>query len=140
MNHPLRLLALALIGFNVACASPNRVAASAPQIRYADLTEKESAKQALGQTVPPYVLAFKAGDEIPLHFALESKLVDLPVPPLTVRAKRDFWILIRAKGAPLVSLDGRDFRTKAQNSFAFGIRVVKDEPPSIQGKIRYRAD
>lgn len=133
---PPLLVLLALCG----CASPNRTAAKAPHISYSELESNGGAKLFPQMTAPPYVLAFKAGEEIPLSFAFESKLVELDVPPLVIRAKRDFWILFRANGAPLVSLDGKDFTTKSMNSFMFGFRVVKDEPPSVQGKIRYRAD
>jgi|GEM_PF-5896837 len=130
---------LALVLFCVACASPNRMAAQAPQVSYTEL-KTHKAESVAKMTAPPYVLAFKAGDEIPFNFALESKLVELDVPPLTIKAKQDFWVLIRPKGAPLVSLDGKDFTTHSMNSFMFGIRVVKDEPTSIQGKMRYRAE
>jgi hypothetical protein len=115
------------------------MAAQAPQVSYTELTTNKAESFSKMGTLP-YVLAFKAGDEIPLSFAFESKLVELNVPPLTIKAKQDFWILMRPKGAPLVSLDGKDFTTQSMNSFMFGIRVVKDEPPSVQGKIRYRAD
>lgn len=122
------------------CASPNKIAATAPLVPYSALKGGQTEPFAQALRSPPYVLAFKAGDEIPLNFALESKLVELPVPPLTIRAKQDFWILMRADGPPLVSLDGKDFQAKTQNSFMFGIKVVRGEPPSVEGKIRYRAE
>ncbi len=136
----LSLSVVLMASLATACSNPNGMAAESPHFAFADLAAAPGQKKALVSTPPPYVLTFKAGDEIPFHFVLESRIVSLEVPPLKFVAKKDFWILIRPDGPPLASLDGKDFTTQAQNSFMFGIAATKDEAPSVRAKIRYRAD
>lgn len=122
------------------CAGPNGVAARAPRIAFSDLDQgdKKALIQRLSQ--PPYVVHFKAGQRIPFSFALESRLFEMDVPPLTITAKRDFYLLIRANGPPLLSEDGVDFKKRVQNAFMFGFSLKKDRPTEVQAKILLRPE
>jgi hypothetical protein len=137
---PIRTFSTLLLAATLssACANPNRMATTAPRVPYADLEAGHAEKHVATLRQLPYILEFKAGQEIPLHFEVDSALVELEVPTLRVKAKRDFWVLLRPKGPPLISEDGKNFDQKVQNSFLFGLRVTKGEPPSLLGKVRYR--
>jgi hypothetical protein len=83
---------------------------------------------------------FKAGQVIPFSFALESKLFELEVPPLTIKAKRDIYLLIRADGPPLLSEDGVDFEKRVQNAFMFGFALKKGQTAEVRAKILLRPE
>jgi hypothetical protein len=132
------MLAVAVYLAATGCAGPNKIAANAPRVAYSELTPGEAEKHVSTLSHLPFILVFKAGDRVPLNFVLESRLVNVDVPSLTLVAKKDFYVLVRPKGAPLVSEDGKDFSTKTQNSFQVGLSLKKGESPSIQAKIGFR--
>jgi hypothetical protein len=134
VNLALLMLCTTLAG----CAGPNQIAARAPRIAFSDLDQgdRQAFIQKLSQ--PPYVVHFKAEQQIPFTFALESGLFEMEVPPLTITAKRDFYLLVRADGPPLLSEDGVDFKKRVRNSFMFGFSLKKDQPTEVQAKILLR--
>lgn len=122
------------------CASPNRIARHAPRVPYQELGTSTSGKHVETMSQPPYVIEIKQGEEIPVRLALDSRLLTLDAPTMRLHAKKDIWILIRKRGAPLISEDGKNFRERSKNSFAAGLGVTKERGPSVDVKIRYRAD
>ena len=122
-----------------ACAGPNRLAARAPHINFTDLNTGDHKAQLAQLSRPPYIVKFKAGDRVPFSFAVESKLFEADIPPLTIMAKRDFYLLFRTNRPPLLSEDGVDFKTRAQNSFMFGFRLHEGEDAQVVTKISVRA-
>src|SRR5262245_35868251 len=91
------------------CAGANQVARNAPHLAYAELNGPNR-KQALSTlSSGPTVIRFKRGERIPLDLALDSRLIQLEAPQLTLVAKRDFDLLLRPDGPLRVSGDGVDF-------------------------------
>lgn len=138
-----RAAALALLAASLASAcggGPNRVAARAPRVAYAELSgaNRKAAAQHLMRV--PFVLTFRKGDRVPLSLSLESSLVELDIPELTLVAKRDFSLLFNDDGPPLLSEDGVDFEARHQNSFFFGLSVERERPARMQVGIRLRPE
>lgn len=135
-----RLGVLTALLLTLSCASPNSVAARAPVYEFSHLDQGSPQEniQRLGSL--PYVVHFKKGQSIPFSFSVESGLFGLEVPPLTIVAKKDIYLLFRQGGAPLLSEDGRNFNSsKHANSFMFGFSIQKDRPTEVQATIRLRA-
>lgn len=131
---------LALLALTTTACGPNHIAARAPQITFAEMNHGDGQANIKRLSQPPYVVAFKAGEQIPFSFAVESKLFEAKIPPLNLVVKRDFYLLFRKSGAPLLSEDGVDFQSRAKNGFMFGFQLKKGEPTKVVSKISVRAE
>src|SRR4051812_34610675 len=100
---------LALLCLGGGCAGANQVARSAPHLTFAELNGAQR-KQAI-QTIAsgPTVIHFKKGERVPLDLALDSQLIQLEAPRLTLIARQDFDLLVRPDGPLRLSADGVDF-------------------------------
>lgn len=121
------------------CAGPNQMAAQASRVPYAKLTGPENDEFGAKLSRLPLVLEFKAGDEVPVELILDSRLIALKAEPILLIAKQDFYVLLRPEGPPLFSENGKDFTTKARNSFQFGFSAERGKRPKVTAKIRFRA-
>lgn len=130
---------LARIAFSIAvafavagCAGPNAVARNAARVDFAALGRGGASPDGKSPLTLPFVLHVAAGQEVPLDFQLNSRVFALDPGPLKLVAKRDFYVLFRDDGPPLLSEDGQQFEERAKNTFRFGLRVVKDEPTKVE--------
>jgi hypothetical protein len=114
------------------CAGPNAVARSASRVEFATLGQGAESPAANSPLALPFVLHVAAGQEVPLDFQLNSRVFALNPGPLKLVAKRDFYVLFRDDGPPLLSEDGQQFEERRQNTFRFGLRVVKHEPTKVE--------
>jgi hypothetical protein len=114
------------------CAGPNAVARHAARVDFATLGRGTASPDGKSPLALPFVLHVAAGQEIPFDFQLNSRVFALDPGPLKLVAKRDFYVLFREDGAPLLSEDGQQFEERAQNTFRFGLRVVKHEPAKVE--------
>ena len=138
----LRVPLLLLATFGSGCAGPNAMAADAPHLEYADLNG-EQRRAALEQLARlPAIVAFSKGEQIPVELALDSSMIALADAKLTLIAKRDFFLLLRPDGAPLLSEDGVDFERgdRPENYFFFGFGVHRDAAPSVKVTVGLRPD
>jgi hypothetical protein len=138
----LLLLPLLLLA-GMGCASPNTVARDASRLDFATIARGAPAPGA-APTAPvlavPFVLHVAAGQEVPVDFRLSSRLFALDTGPLKLVAKRDFYVLFRGDGPPLISEDGQEFEERVQNTFRFGLRVVQNEPATVELFLGIRPD
>lgn len=133
-------ICLALVSITtLGCAGPNQVAAQASRVPYSKLSQAQGEELVASWHHQPFVLEFKAGDEVPVELILESRIIALQAEPIRLIAKQDFYVLVRPVGAPLFSEDGKDFTTRVQNSFQFGFVAKKGEPVKMTAKVRFRA-
>jgi hypothetical protein len=124
-------LVLLIASVGAGCAGPNSVARSASRLDFATLGQGTAPEGKSALTVP-FVLHVAAGQEVPIDFQLSSRLFALDPGPLKLVAKRDFYVLFRDDGPPLLSEDGKEFEERVQNTFRFGLRVIKNEPPQVE--------
>ena len=117
-----------------ACAGPNQVARTATRLSIQELDTGDRAAVLSRLSRLPVVLHFQKGDRIPVHFTLDSEFAALEVQPWTLVAKRDFYLLLRADGMPLLSRDGVDFEAprKNKNSFLFGFALEGQRPAELR--------
>jgi hypothetical protein len=125
-------LALVSAVLGAGCAGPNAVARSAARVEFATLGQGADSPDAKSPLTLPFVLHVAAGQEVPLDFQLNSRLFALDRGPSKLVAKRDFYVLFRDDGPPLLSEDGQQFEQHPQNTFRFGLRVVKHEPTQVE--------
>lgn len=127
---------LALLSFGFGCAGANQVARNAAHVNYAELNGPNR-KQALATIGGggPAVIHFKRGERIPLHLALDSRLIELEATPLTLVAKHDFDLLLRPDGPLRISGDGVDFEGEHGNYFGFGFEVERDKATLLRVKL-----
>lgn len=125
-------LALLSAVIGTGCAGPNSVARNAARVDFAALAQGAASRDAKPPLTLPFVLHVAAGQEVPLDFQLNSRVFALDPGPLKLVAKRDFYVLFRADGPPLLSEDGQEFEQRPQNTFRFGLRVVKHEPTKVE--------
>ncbi len=121
-------LGLALVS---GCAGPNQAAQVAQRFSYAQLTGSQREAMLAKLTRLPVVIHFKQGERIPVDLRLDSSLTQLEAPNMTLVAKRDFYLLLRADGGPLLSPDGVDFEHKTKNYFVFGFKIERDAPTAL---------
>lgn len=113
----------------IACAGPNQMAQRAPRLSFGDLSGagRASAAQTLAQL--PVVIHLKKGDRVPVDLQLDSEFASVQTERIELVAKREFYILLRPKGAPLLSDDGVDFTKRPrENYFTIGLHVTKKDP------------
>lgn len=123
------------------CAGPNQLARTAPVVPFPDIAQGQPPSQAIEHLQRlPFVLHVPKGQQIPVDFALDSGLFELETGDLRLVAKRDFWVLFRADGAPLLSDDGVEFEKRPRNAFSLGLRVEKDQPARVDVRLRVRGD
>ena len=115
------------------CAGPNQVAAGAPRIPFNELGHHTQQLMALGEQ--PVVIHFKVGQEVPLAFVMDSRLVTLAPQDLKLHVKSDFFLLLRADGPPLLSEDGVEFEEEMPNTFIVDFDAPKTDQP---GKMKLR--
>ncbi len=125
------LPAFAALLFGVGCAGPNQVARSAPTIDFESFDRDRSPELLRRLQKPPYIVKFRAGQVIPVDFTLDSKLMKTRDEDFVVVAKRDFYVLFRGDGPPLLSADGVEFEERPKNYFRFGFRLKGKEPTTI---------
>jgi hypothetical protein len=123
-----------------ACAGPNAVARKAPRVSFADIAQGQPSPAIEHLQKLPFVLYVPAGQRIPVELGIDSGLFALETGEMKLVAKRDFYVLFRADGMPLLSEDGVDFEKRAKNSFALGLNVQKDQPAKVQLGLRVRPD
>jgi hypothetical protein len=124
---------LALLLAATACAGPNQLARGAPRVDFGDIAlgqEHPTLAQRFGRA--PFILHFRAGDEVPVDFALQSRLFRLDTASWKLVAKRDFYVLFLSDAPPRLSEDGVDFEEHDQNSFLLGLRLRRGKPADIQ--------
>jgi hypothetical protein len=114
---------LALLCLGPGCAGANQVARDAHRLSFADLNSPQR-KQAVATIASgPTVIHFARGERIPVDLGLDSKLLQLEAPQLTLIAKRDFDLLVRPDGSLRLSADGVDFEAQDDNYFGVGFNV-----------------
>ena len=117
--------------FAVGCGGANQVARNAPTVPF-DRFDSDRSSALLSQLQkPPYIVKFRAGQVIPVDFTLDSKLMRAQDEDFVVIAKRDFYVLFRSDGPPLLSADGVEFEERPKNYFRFGFRLRGKEPATI---------
>lgn len=122
------------------CAGPNQLARRAPVVPFPDIAQGLPSPAIEHLQRLPFVLHVPKGQQIPVDFALDSGLFDLETGDLRLVARRDFWVLFRADGPPLLSDDGVEFEKRPRNAFSLGLRVEKDRPARVDVRLRVRAD
>jgi hypothetical protein len=122
------------------CAGAGQAARGAQRVSYAELSgpQRQAAYEKL--TRVPVVIQFRRGERIPVELKLDSSLIELQAPDLTLIAKRDFALLLRADGGPLLSTDGSNFTPSEKNYFILGFNVTRDEPTSMRVVFGVRPD
>jgi hypothetical protein len=120
-----RLCLVCLVCMGLACVGPNQVAESAPRVLFADLAGDKRAQAFQKLSDIPVVLAFAAGDRVPVKLVLDSTFIELVAPDFMLVAKRDFYVLLRRDGPPLLSEDGVEFEAHPKNTFLLGFDVGK---------------
>lgn len=134
--------AVVFAAFGPGCAGPNAIAADAPRVLYADLQagERRAALEKLMHL--PAVVAFKRGERIPVDFVLDSSMLELVRADLELMAKRDFYLLLRSDGGPLLSEDGVDFEAGdgSKNYFSFGFAVQRDAATRVKVALGVRPE
>jgi hypothetical protein len=130
------LCALALAG----CGGANQTAREAPTLAYERLQTARSTQlvQQLGR--PPYIIKVAAGTAIPVDFDLDSRVLAVRDEDFVLVAKRDFYLLMRADGPPLLSEDGVEFEDKPRNYFRFGFRLRGQEPTTVDFALGVRPE
>jgi hypothetical protein len=124
--------ALVAVGLALAgCAGPNSVARSAPTFPFESFENERSPELVRRLQNPPYIVKFKAGQVIPVDFTLDSQFLEAREEDFVIVAKRDFYLLFRADGPPLLSADGVEFEDRPRNYFRFGFRMKDREPTTI---------
>ena len=116
-----------------ACAGPNQLAHGAPRVDFGDIAlgqEHPTIAQSFGKG--PFILHFRAGDDVPVELALESRLFRLDAGSWKLVAKRDFYVLFLTDGPPRLSEDGIDFEKRDQGSFLLGLRLQRGKPAAVQ--------
>ncbi|MEO8903348.1 MAG: hypothetical protein ABI627_17650 [Polyangiaceae bacterium] len=123
---------LAFFACTSGCAGPNASAAQATRVSLSELQGGQRGAALARLTHLPMVIAFKRGERVPLSLGVDSELFALEGSALVLLAKRDFFVLLRQGGPPLLSLDGIDFEQRHKNSFFFGFHVDKAQPTELQ--------
>jgi hypothetical protein len=122
------------------CAGPNQVARSATRAAFSALEGGEGVDALTRLDQQPVVIHVEAGQVIPLDLAIESGVFELDVPPLELRARKSFYLMLRADGPPLLSEDGIEFEERPRNSFLLGFKLRKGEQPRLQVGLSVRPD
>ena len=131
------LLALGSSG----CGGPNKVAAGAPHIPFNQLSQGQYSEQLMSLGEQPVVIHFKVGQEVPLAFVMDSRLLTIAPQDLKLHVKSDFFLLLRADGPPLLSEDGVDFEEKAPNTFMVDFDAPKaDQPAKMKLRLSLRSE
>ena len=125
------ILVCVLLGLT-ACAGPNAMARTIAPIGFGSLDHGDRHAHLQRLQRLPFIVHFRAGDTIPVDFVLDSSLLGLPPQSLSLVAKRDFYVLFREDGPPLLSEDGVDFERRSKNHFAFGFVLQGEEPARVK--------
>jgi hypothetical protein len=114
-------------------ASNSFVAQNARRIPVAHISELSEAERTRAFEALPIVFEVRKGDRFPLEVVLDSRLLKIETPgPWNLEALETFYILLREDQPPVISEDGVDFDTKAQNAFSFGFVAKKGQPPKVR--------
>jgi hypothetical protein len=135
-NYVRSTIGLASLLAATACAGPNQLARGAPRVDFNQIAlgqEHPTLAQRFGRG--PFILHFRAGDEVPVDFALQSRLFRLDTGSWKLVAKRDFYVLFLTDAPPRLSEDGVDFEKRDQGSFLLGLRVRRGKPADIQIRV-----
>ena len=135
-----RLLGVLLIFSAWGCAGPNQIAATAPRIPFSEIADGRASPHLQKLQAPPVVIHVQAGQKIPGDFAADSKLLAVEGGDFTLVAKRDFYVLFRTDGPPLLSEDGVEFEDQPRGTFMIGLRVLKDQPATVQLRVGVRPE
>jgi hypothetical protein len=113
------LVCAAFVLFQSACS------ATLPDVRPMRLSD--IAKNPL---IAPFVLQIEQGDRIPVKFALSGDLVQSleDNAPLTIVAKRRFFVWIRDDGPPVISLDGKTAAHASGGRLSVGLDAMQGTP------------
>jgi len=128
-----------LVGLSLAvagCAGPNAAARNATRIEFADVASGQPEARRMMEL--PFVLHVVAGQEIPIDWGIDSSLFTVEGGPARLVAQRDFYVLFRADGPPLLSEDGVEFEDRPRNSFRLGLRARRDEPTTLEAYVSIR--
>jgi len=120
----------------IGCAGPNAVARDATRIEFVDVAQGQP--EARRMTDLPFVLHVVAGQVIPIDWGIDSSLFSVEGGPARLVAQRDFYVLFRADGPPLLSEDGVEFEDRPPNAFRLGLRARRDEPTTIEAYVSIR--
>lgn len=124
-----RVLLLSVVLTALGCAGPNRMAQRAPHLVFSDLYGEGRANAAQKLVRLPLVIHLKKGDRVPVDLQIDSAFAVLETERIELIAKREFYILLRPKGPPLLSEDGVDFTKRTrENYFTVGLHVTKKDP------------
>jgi hypothetical protein len=113
------------------CAGPNQLAKNAPRVAFEALGESDQASARLVLRQLPVVLHFKPGQHVPVDFGIESRLFEVDLPELDLLVRREFFLLLRPDGPPLLSEDGLEFEERPKNSFMLGFDVRDGKPTTL---------
>ena len=113
------------------CAGPNQVARGAPTLPFEQLQTQRSPELVQRLQHLPYIVKFSKGQAVPVDFTLDSIVFEVRDEDFVIVAKRDFYLLFREGGPPLLSLDGVEFEDRPRNYFRFGFKMYKNEPTVI---------
>jgi hypothetical protein len=133
-----RILALLTLLLSSACAGPNLT--NVPRVPLAELAQGKLGPELHNGLTPPFVLQVHTGDQLPIELILDSRLAKLDATQVTLTATRNFYVLFRSDGPPLLSEDGSDFSSRDKNAFRLGLRVQKGRPAALEVGLRIRAD
>jgi hypothetical protein len=125
---------LALLCLGSGCAGANQVARDAQRLTFAELNGPQRRQAIATVASGPTVIHFERGQRIPLELVLDSKLIELEAPRLTLIAKRDFDLLLRPDGGIRLSSDGVDFESHHENYFGFGFEVERQAETLLRVK------
>ena len=120
------------------CGGVNQTASDATRIAYSELTGDGRAAALQRLTALPVIVRFEKGQRVPVDLQLDSSLIELQAPELTLVARRDFYLLLHEDGGPLLSEDGVDFESKGDNYFFFGFDVQRDQPTRMRVRLGVR--
>jgi hypothetical protein len=134
------LPALIAVCLLVGCAGPNQLAAGARRVSFAELSGAQRGPAVERLARLPAVVHFRRGERVPLELVLDSALAELQAPALALVAKRDFYLLLRADGGPLLSADGVDFEAEQPNWFFFGFAVERAGPTAMRVVLGIRSE
>ena len=123
------------------CGGPNKVAAGAPHIPFNALSQGQYSEQLMSLGEQPVVIHFKVGQEVPLAFVMDSRLLTIAPQDLKLHVKSDFFLLLRADGPPLLSEDGVEFEEEAPNTFLVDFDAPKaDQPAKMKLRLSLRSE
>ncbi len=130
-----------LVALLAGCGASNSyVAEHARRVPVAHISELPEAERSKAFESLPIVFEVRKGDHFPLEVVIDSPFLKLNTDgPWSLVALDNFFVLLREDGGAVISEDGVDFDTKAQNSFNFGVVATKGQPAKVRLALALRS-